>query len=537
MKRLNIKRVNEVIGNQYTMWNRGDVVLINAQTGSGKTSFIKNVLLDQMQFGERMLYLCNRVSLKRQFKLDLLNKYNLPIPIDNNGLINLQLLDNITSIGNIEIISYHQLQIAMMKEQYQNLKCNLNYYKYIICDEYHFFIEDSTFNNKTRYSYNKILENTPQAIKIFMTATDDEVKNSILSNFQWQNYNGFSSNIKIWNYTTGIDYSYVTPKYFRNINDIIQLIMNDSSDNKWLIFVSNKGKGDEIKAQLKNKKIDVNTIYSQTKNKEINNIINNSKFNCKVLITTKVLENGINLNDEKLTNIVIMAWNKTEFIQELGRKRIDINNAQEINLFIPTRYRKSFIGKLKVLEEIEDKIQLFYNNRLQFNYRFDNNVEGLNNQIFFNQNGQWQVNNIGAYKLNLDIWFMKRMINRFNTEGEFAFVKEQLEWINLGHTFNENNLIGNVVDDSDKNKFIDYLENIVGKKLFKEQQQELSNLIIKELTTIAQDVDYRTTKLKPSTLEEIIRNQLELPYAVSKTKQETKGVNRGKRYIIISKLL
>lgn len=100
MKRLNIKRVNEVIGNQYTMWNRGDVVLINAQTGAGKTSFIKNVLLDQMQFGERMLYLCNRVSLKRQFKLDLLNKYNLPIPIDNNGLIDLILKVNLLLLKN-----------------------------------------------------------------------------------------------------------------------------------------------------------------------------------------------------------------------------------------------------------------------------------------------------------------------------------------------------------------------------------------------------------------------------------------------------
>ena len=49
-------------------------------------------------------------------------------------------------------------------------------------------------------------------------------------------------------------------------------------------------------------------------------------------------------------------------------------------------------------------------------------------------------------------------------------------------------------------------------------------------------MDYRTKKLKPKTIEVILREQLDLNYAISKTIKESKGENRGKRYIVISKI-
>ena len=79
-----------------------------------------------------------------------------------------------------------------------------------------------------------------------------------------------------------------------------------------------------------------------------------------------------------------------------------------------------------------------------------------------------------------------------------------------------------------------YLNSLVGKKLFAEEQQELSNYIISELTNI-KDIDYRTKTLKASTVEKILRDDLGLGYVII-SKKEGKGVNRGKRYIIISKI-
>lgn len=71
---------------------------------------------------------------------------------------------------------------------------------------------------------------------------------------------------------------------------------------------------------------------------ELDSIINNSKFNRKVLIATKTLDNGINIKDNKVKNIVIMAWDKITFIQMLGRRRVNIEDADTVNLYIPLRY-------------------------------------------------------------------------------------------------------------------------------------------------------------------------------------------------------
>ena len=81
-----------------------------------------------------------------------------------------------------------------------------------------------------------------------------------------------------------------------------------------------------------------------------------------------------------------------------------------------------------------------------------------------------------------------------------------------------------------------WLNNHINERLYSDEQQELSDLIIKELTTIGNNIDHRTKKLKPKTLETLLRDKLQLNYAIGKTTKESKGENRGKRYIVISKI-
>lgn len=80
-----------------------------------------------------------------------------------------------------------------------------------------------------------------------------------------------------------------------------------------------------------------------------------------------------------------------------------------------------------------------------------------------------------------------------------------------------------------------YLENISNKKLFDSEQRELSNLIINSEASTTSKIDYRTKKLKPKKIREIICSELNLPFIISDTKSETKGNMRGKRYILIQK--
>ncbi|HCL4559293.1 hypothetical protein AL713_15920 [Clostridium botulinum] len=544
-KKLDLEWVTQAIGEEYKKWNMGDIIKINAQTGTGKTYFIKNKLIPNLEEYQNLLYICNRTNLKRQLKKDLLEQFDEKIPYvkNENGryklkngkrILDIKELDKITTIGNVTITSYHAIQNSELDREYKINNINANY-DYIVMDECHYIFADGSFNNKCRLAFDKLIkENYHFSIKIFISATMDDIEYCIDKSTEYI----LGSKPKVWQYTTKIDYSYVNTKYFIKIDDIIQTIKNDKSDEKWLVFVSDLNVGEKIIDEIGKDKSSL--IKAGTKNnKELNNIINNSKFEKKVLVSTKALDNGINIDDKKMTNMVIMTWDKITFIQMLGRKRIDIENAQEINLYIPTRYKKSFSSKINTYNKKRKEIELFNRDINAFNRKYDNDLDKiakLNDLFYRDLNKEWKINKIGNLRLFLDMQFAGEMVKKFKVEGKFAFIYKQLEWIKRLDDFDEFNLIENIISNNEIDSLQKYLEKIQDEKLFDEEQQELSNLIIKELITISKDVDYRTQILKPSTIEKIIREDLNLNYAVSKSKKETKGNMRNKRYIIITKI-
>jgi hypothetical protein len=538
MEKLNLKWVSETIGDDYKKWEKGDTVLISAQTGTGKTWFIKNVLLDSLADHERLLLVCNRINLKRQLKKDLLKKYNQPIPETLNEL------DEITTIADkVTITSYHAISKNIQESLYdENItKFELSWYEYIVFDECHFIFSDGAFNNKTRFAYDEIVrEYYPFSIKIFISATMDEIREPIIRNFEKKKNNGFGlDRYSLHEYTTGNDYSYLSSKYFGKIDTIINLIKNDVSKDKWLIFISDiERDGKKILDEFGEDKCSL--IKSGTVSDELNSIVNNSKFNKKILICTKAMDNGINIKDEKLKNIVIITWDRITFMQMLGRKRIDINNPEEINLYIPTRYKKSFKSKLIGYEKKKRELDLYGKNESKFNEKHDNDLKDFNyvNDLFYREvkTGKIKVNLVGMKRLYEDIKFTEYMIEKFENKGKYAFIDEQLSWLGIKDDNYKENMLEDVVVDQEIVSLENYLDSIVGQKLFDDEQQKLSELIINELITISSKTDYRTKKLKPSTLESIIRDQLDLPYAISKPKQETKGEMRKKRYIVITKI-
>ncbi len=539
-RKLNLKWVSESIGNKYKKWKPGDIVLISAQTGTGKTYFIKNELLDHLKEDERLLFVCNRTNLKRQLKRDLLTKFGEEVPET------LEELDSITTIGGkVTITSYHAISDTYLDEMYSqnNAKCDFSLYDYIVLDECHFILTDGSFNNKTRLAYQKLInEHHPHSIRIFISATMHEVREPIIrcaNNGKNKGFGkGFFKEPTIHEYSTGIDYSFVIPKYFKRMQDIINLVINDKTDDKWLIFISKIEHGNEIIKALGDENCSL--IKSGTKdNEELKSIINNSRFEKKVLVCTKAMDNGINIDDLKLKHIVIMAWDQITFIQMFGRKRIDINNTEEVNLYINTRYKKSFIQKLDNLKKKEAEVNLHSLSSDDFNRKYDNdlkNFDWINDLFYRDKDKGYKVNLVGFYRLNKDMEFAQRMIDAFEGDKDFAFIREQLSWLGLTDNFPKMNLIENVILDEEVETLEKYLEKIVGQKLFSDEQQELSDLIINELITLSKKIDYRTKKLNPTTIETIIRVQLRLPYAVSKVKKETKGEMRGKRYIVITKL-
>lgn len=55
-----------------------------------------------------------------------------------------------------------------------------------------------------------------------------------------------------------------------------------------------------------------------------------------MLITTKVLDNGVNISDEGVRHIVIPFCDQTEFMQMLGRRRTDEGERVYLYVEVPT---------------------------------------------------------------------------------------------------------------------------------------------------------------------------------------------------------
>ena len=540
MKKLNLKWVTDTIGEDYKKWKRGEIILLEAQTGTGKTWFIKNVLIDYLGEHERLLFVCNRTYLKRQLKIDLLKKFennkDIKIPyIKDKGKatekIDFVALDKITTIKNITITTYHAIQYSARDEIYDNKKFDINLFDYIILDECHYIMADGSFNNKTRFAYQKLVfDQYRNIIKIFISATMQEIKDPIIRCAK----KGLGKLPKVHEYSTGIDYRYLHPIYYNNdIASIINTIKNDKTDEKWLMFISDLKDGEKILKELG--KNNCSLIKAGIVSDELDSIINNSKFNKKVLIATKAMDNGINISDTKLTNIVIMAWDRITFIQMLGRKRILLDEPwQDVNLYIPTRMKKSFLTKLHLYDVKQAEINLLGSDQNAFDKKYDNDLRDFKdyNDIFYRSNttGKWKVNPIGYLRLMNDVKFTKYMLDKFDKDGKLAFVYEQLSWVGLEDTFDQSNLIDEVLCEEDLVTLEELIKKLIGIKVLKEDQIKLKELLTSEAFQIDRSLLRGTKKMHPDTFNSIMERTLKLPYKVTAVKTSERIDGQPKRY-------
>ena len=175
--------LSEQIGDSYKNWDDKDIVIISTSTGSGKTTFIAQILLPYAtKRNEKIIYICNRRALKEQdltnFRRDLEKKYP-----DNPNFVD-DCLDhifvqtyqycetakaypNFKNILSVKEQEKEQENGRREKTQLQNNTINAKYY---IFDEAHYFICDSLFNQNTNY-WNK--KSFSEGINIFLTATPE----------------------------------------------------------------------------------------------------------------------------------------------------------------------------------------------------------------------------------------------------------------------------------------------------------------------------------------------------------------------------
>ena len=164
-------------------------------------------------------------------------------------------------------------------------------------------------------------------------------------------------------YKQSADYSDCQVVYFHHEEELLPLIKKNPEE-KWLIFSLNihmsrileEKINDFLHARNEAIVLDARTVHSKQETypqKIYNEIRDYSRFSCRVLIATSVLDNGVNLKDAKLKHIVLPTHDKTEFLQMIGRKRRDAGEV--ITLYIRDTSIKSIAQ-----EQYATLKQLFY---------------------------------------------------------------------------------------------------------------------------------------------------------------------------------
>lgn len=462
-------------------WQNGNRILITSQTGSGKSEFIKNNLYQYAkESNKKILLLSNRNLLKNQNIFDIGDKVDL-----------------------ITAKNYQELEVRILEGK--DLDKLFAPYDYVVYDEVHYMFSDSLFNRNTDLLLVPI-KNTPKdKVFIFITATPEA-----LIDFQPE-YN--------FQYTTDYDYSYIKNIVFYNHSAIAESILqNIPYEEKAICFLSNAQEA----LDLSNKFLDSaficsvsNSLYPKASTKTMQEIVEKSSFDVRLLFSTKVLDNGVNIKDDKVKHIIIDMLDPISFIQCLGRKRI-LKDDDYINLYI-----KNYHGG-----------NIYYNvNDIHAKIKLVNELKETSEQEFKEKYRKKDFDNVIDNDYQINYAKYQNFLTSARLLGDMLLDKEKIGYKKF--VCKKLNFNIDFIKDGDKQyeavSMDKFLTKYVGKKLFKEEQEEFKRLFFDKMFS-PKKTNYRRRGIR--SINAILEED-SLPYILYSKKEKKRGGNRDETYWII----
>lgn len=487
------KRISEIITtNEIREWKDGNIITISAGTGAGKSYFIKNVLYEYARKeNKRILFLIHRINCVEQFKKE--------IERDNKQDI-------------IDIKTYQYVENIKMN----NKEIDFKKYKYIVCDEFHYFMSDSAFSKTTDISLNTII-GLNNHIRIFMSATGDYTKK----------YINKIKNISTIDYELPITYDFIKSLTFYNLDTTLDMFVEEciKSEDKAIFFIQSAKKAYELYLKYKN-----NCMFNCSKNNKdyykyvdkdkLSDMLVNEKFKENILITTTCMDAGVNIIDEKVKHIVCDVEGFDTLIQCIGRKRIQ-NEDDKVYLYVKSISNKQLGGKET---QLKNKIKMADYLRKhtvkeyieEFPRSFDYNQIVYDETVEDENNCTKNINELMYFKCKNDLANIEVM-KKYNKYGYNKYLANKLGFYDKENGFNYRI----IEEENNKNGLELFLESIADEKLFKDEQK----LLIEKIDL---RVDGRQQK-SYSKLNQGLE-MLKLPYVILPKK------SNGKRYWVVTKI-
>ncbi len=485
-------------------WKPGEQVFISAGTGRGKNTFIKKELLTHCG-NQKVVIFENRQSLMQQQITDIISEID-PEALKYNDISK----DNMVIFGackNIMIISY---QCAALKCMLQNNRF-LNFCsqaRYLVFDEAHYILDDANFNKGISFFEETFLGNSfPNATKIFMSGTMEEIyeyiqrKNifpkesiNIIEKKEFldekgndtQSFSGIPQYGQISNSVLSLptDYSYIQPYKYKTTDDICSQIAQTPINEKWLIFVKSIDEGAMLKLCLQG--ICNNSVYflnaenkNDDENKEIyNQLIRKCRFDCRVLIATTVIYNGINVKDNAVKHIVVPFAPMSVVKQLLGRKRMSEN--ETVKVYFPDVSCKNV--KKRYFDCVKDCMEII---NLNFNMpkivlcQLNGLVNSPPSKYYYLSSSNFSMPNFNMllnypaiYKFYYDICFYIYALQRMKSESKDTksdFIKILLTHLDIEDKYDDVIYItiktsAEEIEEA-KTEFSEYLDSLTGTEI------------------------------------------------------------------------
>ena len=339
-----VRYVSQAIGEAIQGWGVGRYV-IDAGTGAGKTTAIMDLLKKniascprfEVEGRKRILYLCNRKALWEQIVQAILAD-GVERDFRDTDLIRLAMIECL-SFEFVEVQTYQKLQKDYQENPEKTLEHIKNSYTYIVCDEAHFFVNDAKFNHKTNLAYQCIEQLVPCKTVIYMSATMD------LLIQKWKE----EGTLPPENY-------YRIPRRKSCVSEIRfyyrdaerkALLDSIPPDEKVIVFVSSRATLEKMKLIYG----DAASYYCSDHNKSgamdtLYDCVRHGKLLKRILFTTTVFYNGVDIKDETVKHIFIEQWLPMEVIQEIGRKR-PVSEQDTFKLYLRGKGKRELETRLK----------------------------------------------------------------------------------------------------------------------------------------------------------------------------------------------
>ena len=445
---MKVKRVSELISpSEIKTWEKGSVITIKAGTGAGKSYFIKNILYAFAKANKkRILFLIHRSNCVNQFQREI---------------------EKANKTDVIYIRTYQWLEAMIINKK----TLDLSEYDYIVCDEFHYFVSDASFNKTTDISLNKILRYT-EATRIFMSATGGVMKSYINS----------IKNIETIDYELEIKYDFIDKLTFFNKDATMYDFAKEAMDRKEkaIFFIQSAEKAYNLYCEFKDNAIfncskSNNNYYKYVNQDKIEDILNNEKFEEDMLITTCAMDAGVNIIDSCLVHIICDVEDIGTIIQCMGRKRRQ-NDDDKICLYIKNITNKQLGGKESQLKSKIEKADFLRNHTVkEYIEKYPRSLDYT--QIIYDDIVESdmectkKINELMYFKIRCDLFDIQCMLVKSSKRppkfGYCRYVSKMFGFENY-----------RLIDEEKKADELDrYLNNIIGKKLFKVEKKELINKI------------------------------------------------------------